>query len=100
MADIGQLRRRSEGCKVLISAGYNRISYIAGWEGASTQRDREAGFMDILNASEIDLFSRECGEFKMEEASRATLEMFSKAKDLGQVVFVANDHMALALWIH
>ena len=84
--------------KYLISAGYNRISYIAGWEGASTQRDREAGFMDKLNASGIDLFSRGCGKFEMEEASRATLEMFSKAKDLSpEVVFVANDHMALAV---
>jgi len=84
--------------KYLISAGYKRISYIAGWEGASTQRDREAGFMDTLNASGINLFSRGFGRFEMEESSKATLEMFSKPKHLRpEVVFVANDHMALAV---
>jgi hypothetical protein len=28
----------------LLAGGHRRIGYIAGWEGASTQRDREAGF--------------------------------------------------------
>ena len=28
----------------LLATGHQRIGYIAGWEGASTQRDREAGF--------------------------------------------------------
>ncbi len=29
--------------ELLTTGGYGRIGYIAGWEGASTQRDREAG---------------------------------------------------------
>ncbi len=28
----------------LLTGGHERIAYVAGWEGASTQRDREAGF--------------------------------------------------------
>ncbi len=29
----------------LLRAGHKKIAHIAGWEGASTQRDREAGFL-------------------------------------------------------
>ena len=84
--------------KYLISAGYEKIAYLAGWEGASTQRDREAGFMDTLNASGIELFSRGFGNFEMAQSKKATHEMFKKTADhRPDVVFVANDHMALAV---
>ena len=33
----------------LVAGGHERIAYIAGWEGASTQRDREAGFRAALD---------------------------------------------------
>ena len=32
----------------LVAGGHSRIAYIAGWQGASTQRDREAGFRAAL----------------------------------------------------
>ena len=32
----------------LLAGGHKKIAYIAGWEGASTQRDREAGFTAAL----------------------------------------------------
>ena len=84
--------------KYLISAGYKKIAYLAGWEGASTQRDREAGFMDTLNASGMKLFSRGFGNFEMAQSKKATHEMFKKTADhRPDVVFVANDHMALAV---
>ena len=84
--------------KYLISAGYEKIAYLAGWEGASTQRDREAGFLDTLNASGIELFSRGFGNFEMAQSKKATHEMFKKTADhRPDVVFVANDHMALAV---
>ena len=84
--------------KYLISAGYEKIAYLAGWEGASTQRDREAGFVDTLNASGMKLFSRGFGNFEMAQSKKATLEMFKKTADhRPDVVFVANDHMALAV---
>ena len=57
---------------LLISLGHKRISYIAGWEGASTQRDREFGFVTKLNENGISLFSREVGNFKFDEAQNAT----------------------------
>ena len=79
----------------LLAAGHNKISYIAGWEGASTQRDREAGFVGALAAAGKTLHSREVGDFKMDIAAEATRRMF--AEDPPDAVFVANDHMAMAV---
>ena len=79
----------------LLAGGHNKISYIAGWEGASTQRDREAGFVGALAAAGKTLHSREVGDFKMDIAAEATRRMF--AKDPPDAVFVANDHMAMAV---
>ena len=37
--------------ELLVSLGHGRIAYIAGFEGASTQRDRELGFREGLAAA-------------------------------------------------
>jgi len=79
----------------LLAAGHRKIGHIAGWEGASTQRDREAGFISALAEAGIALHSRSAGEFTMEKAAEATRIMF--ASDPPEAVFVANDHMALAV---
>lgn len=89
---------RDGGRKVaefLIAGGHKKFGYIAGWEGASTQRDREAGFIQGLNAAGMDLHARELGNFVWEEAREATLRMFTQ--DPPDAVFVANDHMAMAV---
>ncbi len=79
----------------LLAGGHHNIGYIAGWEGASTQRDREAGFLDALAAAGMRLHAREVGNFVMDEAKSAALRMFSN--DPPDAVFVANDHMAIAV---
>ncbi|MEE8271174.1 MAG: LacI family DNA-binding transcriptional regulator, partial [Alphaproteobacteria bacterium] len=79
----------------LIAGGHERIGYIAGWEGASTQRDREAGFSGGLAAAGRDLYAREVGNYDFEKAKAATRRMFGAA-DRPDAVFVANDHMAIA----
>ncbi|WP_299986208.1 LacI family DNA-binding transcriptional regulator [uncultured Ruegeria sp.] len=79
----------------LLAAGHRKIGHIAGWEGASTQRDREAGFISALAEAGITLHSRTQGEFTMEKAAEATRTMF--ASDPPEAVFVANDHMAVAV---
>ena len=81
--------------KFLISSGHKKISYIAGWEGASTQRDREAGFISILNDAGLSLHSRKVGNFVLEESREATRSMF--LNNPPEAVFVANDHMAFAV---
>lgn len=90
---------RAGGRKVaefLLAGGHEKIGYIAGWEGASTQRDREAGFVEALNAAGHQLHAREVGDFVTEKAQAATRRMFDCA-DRPDAVFVANDHMALAV---
>ena len=79
----------------LLAGGHRKIGYIAGWEGASTQRDREAGFVAGLADVGLTLHARTVGNFHMDQARDATLEMF--ANDPPDAVFVANDHMALAV---
>ena len=82
----------------LIVTGHQRISFIAGWEGASTQRDRQAGFIDALQDAGVDLWSRGVGNFVMEDAKAATLGMFADGVENGpDAIFVANDHMAFAV---
>ena len=80
----------------LIKGGHRKISHIAGNEKASTQRDRETGFIDGLKENGVDLFSREIGNFVLDEASSSTRKMFS-SKNSPDAVFVANDHMAFAV---
>lgn len=80
----------------LIKGGHSKIGYIAGWEGASTQRDRESGFRTGLADAGFDLHARELGEFRYEKAQDAARRMFDK-KDFPDAVFVANDHMAFAV---
>ncbi len=77
----------------LLAGGHRRIGYIAGWEGASTQRDREAGFVNRLSEAGVTLFAREVGQFTLDGASRAARRMFGRP-DRPDAVFVANDHMA------
>ena len=79
----------------LLAGGHQKIGYIAGWQGASTQRDREKGFVEALNSAGTGLHARAAGDFTMEAATEAALDMF--ASDPPDAVFVANDHMALAV---
>lgn len=82
--------------RFLAEGGHTRIGYVAGWEGASTQRDREAGFRAGLEAAGLRLFARGCGEFATEPARQAAREMFDIAPERRpDAVFAANDHMAM-----
>lgn len=81
--------------KFLLAAGHRKIGHIAGWAGASTQRDREAGFIAALAEAGVPLHSRAEGDFTMKKAAEATRAMF--ASDPPEAVFVANDHMAVAV---
>lgn len=82
----------------LVAGGHERIAYIAGWQGASTQRDREAGFRAALGESGQTLFGYEVGQFHTEDARAAARRMFDVApEDRPDAVFVANDHMAFAV---
>ena len=77
----------------LIQNGHTRLGYIAGWEGASTQRDREMGFKSGVDAHLKTGFARAVGNYSQDDARAATLELFSRP-GRPTAVFVANDHMA------
>ena len=81
---------------LLVSLGHQRIAYIAGFEGASTQRDRELGFREGLAAAGQELFARGIGNFQHLLAQEAARRMFDCAKP-PDAVFVCNDHMAFAV---
>ncbi len=84
-----------KAAEFLLAGEHKKIGYIAGWEGASTQRDREAGFVAALKEAGVSLHAREIGNFVAEEARQATLRMFES--DPPDAVFVANDHMAVSV---
>ena len=81
----------------LVSLGHKRFGYIAGFEGASTQRDRELGFREGLHAAGHRLDKREVGNFRYEEAQAAARKMFADTDSRPGAVFVCNDHMAFAV---
>ena len=82
--------------RFLVAGGHKRIGYIAGWEGASTQHDRETGFVEELKQQGMSLYAREVGNFNADEARQAAHKMFSGGK-IPDAVFVASDHMAFAV---
>ncbi len=76
--------------------GVKRPAYVAGWEDASTQRDREVGFRQGLSECGLDIFARADGEFSSEKAKEATRLLFGQS-ERPDAVFVANDHMAFGV---
>lgn len=85
-----------KAAEFLADGGHQKIGYIAGWEGASTQRDREAGFVEGLAQRGLRPTAREIGDFNFETACAAARAMFGGARR-PDAVFVANDHMAFAV---
>ena len=84
-----------KAARLLLDLDHEKIGYIAGWEGASTQRDREAGFNKEIADSGRSVFSRKVGNFRAGKTKDAAFEMFDKPKaERPDAVFVANDHMA------
>lgn len=80
----------------LLAGGHRKIAHIAGWEDASTQRDRERGFLAGLAAGGQRLHARTVGNFHADQAQEAARALFATG-DRPDAVFVANDHMAFAV---
>ena len=81
--------------RFLAARGHRRPGYIAGWEGSSTQRDREAGFRAGLAEAGLPLAARAVGDYDFARAQEAARAMASRP-DRPDAIFVANDHMAIA----
>lgn len=82
----------------LVRGGHERIAMMAGWEGASTNRDRELGFNAGLAELGTALYARAVGHFDQKLAAQATRDLFAVSADrLPDAVFVANDYMAISV---
>ena len=82
----------------LVDGGYQRIAYIAGMEDTSTNMDRERGFRGGLAARGQRCFARAVGNYDFDQAKAAARELFrGAARARPDAVFVANDHMAIAV---
>ena len=80
----------------LAKGGHERIAFIAGFEQASTSRDREAGFYQGLAEQGRTCHARTVGAYTSDGAAQAARDLFS-ASAPPDAVFVANDHMAFAV---
>lgn len=85
--------------QMLLERGHRRLAFLAGLEKSSTNHDRERGFNDALEAAGAAVFRREVGHYNFEGARQAALDMFTGtgAGQRPDAVFVANDHMAIAV---
>jgi len=82
--------------RFLVAGGHRRIAHIAGWRGATTGRDREAGFRAGL--AEAGMAPAACAEgaYRRDAAADAARAMFAGAAP-PDAVFVGNDHMAFSV---
>lgn len=85
--------------ELLLARGHQRIAFLAGLEKSSTNLERERGFNDALAQAGVSVFRREVGHYSFERARDAARAMFSgvPATKRPDAVFVANDHMAIAV---
>lgn len=82
----------------LAATGHRRIAYIAGQEDTSTNQDRERGFRAGLARTGQVVFAKASGNYDFETARQAARDLFTvDAAHRPDAVFVANDHMAIAV---
>jgi DNA-binding LacI/PurR family transcriptional regulator len=79
----------------LLDSGHKRLAYIAGEEAASTNRERETGFIDRLQERGHSLSFRESAEaYNYEEGYEAARRLLQR-DDLPDAIFCANDLIAM-----
>ncbi|SEP65069.1 transcriptional regulator, LacI family [Devosia sp. YR412] len=92
--------RNKEGGKriadFLVAGGHKSFGYIAGLENSSTNRDRQQGYVEGLAAAGFADVVIETGNYSRLDAEAAARTMLSR-KDRPEAIFVANDHMAVAV---
>jgi DNA-binding LacI/PurR family transcriptional regulator len=81
----------------LAEQGHRRIAYLAGREDASTNLERERGFLEGLAEAGLPLFARGVGDYDMARAREATLKMFADPAHRPDAVCAASDQMAIAV---
>jgi DNA-binding LacI/PurR family transcriptional regulator len=80
----------------LLAGGHKRFGYISGLESSSTNRDRFAGYREALTDAGHEDIVVGIGNYRREEAEAAARAMLARP-DRPDALFVANDHMAVAV---
>ena len=92
-------RTREGGRRVaefLVAGGHKKFGYISGLESSSTNRDRFAGYREGLAEAGHTEIMVEVANYDRAEAEAAARKMLSRP-DRPDALFVANDHMAVAV---
>lgn len=79
----------------LANAGHQRIAYIAGEPGSSTNQDRERGFTSWLQERGHEVAFVEQGDYSYESGYAAAKRLLDRP-DRPDALFCANDMMAMA----
>ena len=64
LCHLGQFDGGRRAAEFLLAGGHRRIAHIAGWQGSSTGRDRQAGFIAALDAAGCAPFALVDGMYK------------------------------------
>jgi len=83
--------------ELLLERGHRRIAFLAGLEKSSTNLERERGFNDALAQAGAAVYRRAVGHYSFERAQEAARTLFAAPGERPDAVFVANDHMAIAV---
>ncbi|WP_308917624.1 LacI family DNA-binding transcriptional regulator [Jannaschia sp. LMIT008] len=81
--------------RALLRGRPRRIAHLAGFEGASTQIDREAGFRAALSEAGHTLHSRAVGNYRYDVARDAARTLLARS-DRPDALFCGDDQMAFA----
>jgi len=79
---------------VLIDAGHERLAYIAGPAHASTNAEREAGFVNGLTQKKMTLFRRGEAFYSYQSGYAAAKQLLTAAK-MPDAIFCASDVIAV-----
>ena len=80
----------------LLAGNHKSFGYISGLENSSTNRDRLLGFREALATGGVRDIVIRTGNYSRPEAEAAAREMLA-LPDRPEAIFVANDHMAVAV---
>lgn len=79
----------------LVAGGHRRIAHVSGWQGATTGRDRAAGFRAGLAAHGLEPVAVQDGMYKREVAAGVAVAIWEAERP--DAFFVGNDHMAFGV---
>lgn len=82
--------------RFLVDGGHQRIAHISGWQGSSTGRDRQQGFLAGLADAGLDPAGIIDGMYDRAKAANAARALMASATP-PDAIFAGNDHMAFAI---